>query len=318
MKLYRFFFPKDGPGIINIESEAHALKIPGQPIIVNRTFYTFRALFNFSYHYFKGTFFGRHKEYVEHGSIRWMVHAERGAIAFDFDTNGGVDTDNTDSFAVTVSGVNPYAACGVAARTATDANRPVLSFTINSASAYRLRADPSDATDVSSEAWGQVNPTTGNAVITMTGTVVTGWTAGVIIFSGVDQNHPVDIVTGAVGAQQTTISESIVSTVPNCWLWDIVYSKADNVLTAGASQTQSWQTAPNAGGDHAAMSYRGPVVTPASTAMTWGLTGAPGPEDYAHTLVALRPALGAFKKRILKPRPFSPAVAGLGQFRKMF
>lgn len=157
--------------------------------------------------------------------------------------------------------------------------------------------DPGGATEyAATSVWTLTAPavSTANAVATWTGSISNVATAACSSFNGVDQTTPIGPVGGSTAASgATTVSTSVTPLVANAYLLDSVYTGDDTGNTIGAGQTsRSNRIVTGVSTDAASVSTEGPIVTPASTTMSWTPTGG-GSTFYAHSVITINPTAPA-------------------------
>lgn len=148
-----------------------------------------------------------------------------------------------------------------------------------------------DAGRLRVEIWKLPAPANGSQTVAVTyGGTVNFTVVDTITLNQVDQATTSENSGGNNAAGQASpISNSVTTITKNAWILDAVYSKTGGAITKGASQTQDTNVAVNSGGDQVGTSHRGPIATPASTAMSWTYVTA---DDYAQTMVVVKPYNG--------------------------
>lgn len=229
---------------------------------------------------------------AECGIIGVEIKAE--VIEFDAGTASGIKTAYTNfTFTHTCStGNNRLLVITVQERGATaDDDLTVTGITYNSVAMTkaigRLDADSPTTGSLRSEIWYLVAPATGSNTVsvTTTGTVTSGC-AFAASFTGVNQTSPVDITGGANGkGQASPITVTVTTVSTNAWLIDSLYNKiSPGSLTKGANQTLvAAEQGPNAGGDSADSSYKGPLAS-GSNSMSYTFAGA---DDFSMVVMGI-------------------------------
>lgn len=169
-----------------------------------------------------------------------------------------------------------------------DSTNDVTAVTYNGDTLTEIGAvNHSSGGDGRVELWYMVSPDSGTHTVQATVTTSSDEaTGGAITLTGVDQSSPVNVHGGTSGSfSSDLISQSLITTVPNTWLVDIVTSDSNLGSTAGGSQTERWDETPNAGFESAASTRA--VSTATTTTQSWTNANASGGALYA---AAFKPA----------------------------
>lgn len=176
-------------------------------------------------------------------------------------------------------------------RDGTDADRNITSVVFNtSENASQMVENNVDAKDLTVEQWFLANPTvtTANVVVTFAGTVDVA-DVSVLVVSNVGQTGQPDD-TGVADGTGNTPSASVTTTVDDCLVVGVLYTK-DNVtpgVNAGTAKVDAHTV--NSGGDGAASSY---AYKGTAGSQSMGYTNNSASEQYVVAAVAYAPPAGA-------------------------
>lgn len=251
-----FFFPKKNR--LKIEAITRVFTDPKtQKRVIQRRFYTFRALATFSLWYVTKNPYEQAKKRLEEYreqpvyafrlagltaflllvSFSDIAHFENitlvaGSIAFDATTNRTNETGASTTFSHTVTGTNPVITVAVASY------RGLSSCTYNSVG-MTLGVNASQG-QAKSGVYYYGNPATGahNVVFTPTSSGTDDICA--ISFSGADTTTPNGVTGTNVGTNSDTLSKSVTTTRANSFLVDAFATEEDpaHVYGPDAGQTQ--------------------------------------------------------------------------------
>lgn len=207
------------------------------------------------------------------------------AVAFDFTNSNdtGVGTATALTWSHTCTGANLMLILGISWSGSGTASAKYNTVAMTSA----LAQQNCPTANYHSQQFYMFNPPTGantaEADITVAGAIFSGSHS----FTGVAQNAPE--ATNSGNGTSLLISTAVTTVANNAWVVDnAAMSNAISTLTVGGSQVPDWNRSNATAGKTGAGSHLGPITPPASTSMTWTVSGATG-REWAQSLVSLAP-----------------------------
>ncbi len=170
----------------------------------------------------------------------------------------------------------------------------VTSITYNAVNLALIQRNNNGSAAATVEVWGLANPASGahNVIITLAGTIAGNIIGTARSYQNCPQTSFVDsqsttpnVVTGTHSSQST----SVTTVAPNTWLVDFL-AEQNTAPTAGGSQANA--VSANGGSTWGASSDRGPILVPASTAMSWTFTSTSTAS--AQSVVGISPIAGGW------------------------
>lgn len=157
------------------------------------------------------------------------------AIAYDAVSSGTITAGNlTATFAHTVTGANTIGHVSVGQQNDASGNR-VTGVTWNGVAMTLVQTNV-NATDDALYMWELINPTTGNIVVTRTGTTNNGF-CNAISHTGAKQSAQPD-ATGFNEAVTNSLGTSVTTAADNSWAVLAAYNPEGSAITASTNSTE--------------------------------------------------------------------------------
>lgn len=206
------------------------------------------------------------------------------AIAFDAASSGTITAGNlTATFAHTVTGSNTIGHVGVVQQNDATGAR-VTGVTWNGVAMTKIRTYVNTTNDAH-YMWELVNPTTGNIVVTRTGTTNTGWCCSTS-HTGAKQTSQPDATDDDVSVT-TTLATTVTTVADNCWTVLIVFDSDGGTITASTNSTQRVAVT-----NFVKMFDNNANITPAGS-YTMTVTKGAGTSPFAGVIASIAPAVSA-------------------------
>lgn len=182
----------------------------------------------------------------------------------------GTNSANTGA-SLTVSAFNcsggNYLIVGISEKSGT--TRTVSSVTCNTVTCTQLAVSNLIAASGRVYIYGLANPTTGDVVVTLTGSVTAGVAMGTLLFNGVGSNGATDAINQTVLAASSSVAPTSVTT--DLVVDILAFQDIANNFTAGGSQTVKCSGILTIGNAALLMSTK--TGTSSTTTMSWSVDG---------------------------------------------
>jgi len=190
------------------------------------------------------------------------------AIAFDAASSRDGATNISYSWSHTCTGANLILVVGVSiVDSGGGGPAAVTGITYNSVALTLIRRGLGGSSNAT-EMWRLIAPATGanTIAVTLSQAPVQNSMGGAVSLTGVHQTTPVD-ASNAATSSAGNASVSVTTVAANAWLVDTMVDNGGDASAADSPQVEAWNLAGNS--RRAGGSYRGPVVTPGATTMSW-------------------------------------------------
>lgn len=205
------------------------------------------------------------------------------AIAFDSVSSGTITATNTSvTFAHTVSGSNTIGHVFVTQQNDASANR-ITGITWNGTAMSLIGTPYTNSGGDTLYLWELINPTTGDIIVTRTGTTNSGFCQA-ISHSGAKQSSQPD-ATASANTTTTSLATNITTVADNCWTILGTYDSDGGTITASTNSTQR-----NALTTYCKLFDNNTAITPAG-AYTMTVTRASGSSPFSGVIASISPAV---------------------------
>ncbi len=212
------------------------------------------------------------------------------AIAYDAVSSGTITAGNTTAtFSHTVTGSNTIGHVSVAQQNDASGNR-VTGITWNGVAMSLVAVNVNSDNDAI-YMWELVAPTTGNIVVTRTGTTNSGW-CNSISHTGAKQTSQPD-ASNTKEEVDTALDINLTTTADNCWAILTAFNPEGAAITASTNSTER-----SAVTSFAKLFDNNANITPAGS-YTMTVTRSGGASQFHGVMVSIAPSIATTTRRLL-------------------